>query len=88
MVLTVPVERISDEARQVDVRKGLLALVRLLATILVGIPYVLGWSLGKLCLGAAWSLNTVWHGLTMLWAAAVTGWRDARRPRPEGGTHE
>lgn len=77
MVLTVPVERISSEARQVDVGKGLLALVRLLATILVGIPYV-----------AAWSLSKLWLGVTMLWAAAVTGWRDARRPRAEGGTHE
>lgn len=75
--MTVPLERIEGEARQLDVRKGLLAAVRLLATILVGIPYV-----------AAWLLSKLWLGITMLWAAAVTGWRDARRPRTEGGANE
>ncbi|MEU4578941.1 hypothetical protein [Nonomuraea sp. NPDC023979] len=75
MALTVPLERIEGKARQLDVRKGLLAVARLLATVLVGIPYV-----------AAWSLSKLWLGVTMLWAAAVTGWRDARRPRAEGGS--
>lgn len=75
MALTVPLDRISGEARKLDVRKGVLAVVRLLATVLVGLPYV-----------AAWSLSKAWLGVTMLWAAAVTGWRDARRPRAEGGS--
>lgn len=73
--MTVPLDRISGEARKLDVRKAALAVVRLLATFLVGIPYAAAWLLGKL-----------WLGVTMLWAAAVTGWRDARRPRVEGGS--
>jgi hypothetical protein len=75
MALTVPLDRITGEARRVDARKAALAVVRLLATVLVGIPYVVAWSLSK-----------AWLGLTMLWAAAVTGWRDARRPRAEAGS--
>lgn len=75
MALTVPLDRISSEAHRLDVRKGVLALVRLMATIVVGIPYVLGWSLRKL-----------WLGLTMLWVAAAEGWREAGRSRaPKGG---
>jgi hypothetical protein len=78
MALTVPLERIQGEARKLDVRKGALAMVRLLATILVGIPYV-----------AAWLLSKAWLGLSMLAAAAVAGWQDAGRPRTaEGGPHE
>lgn len=77
MALTVPMERIAGEARRVDVAKAAPAVGRLLATILVAVPYV-----------TAWSLSKAWIGVTMLWAAAVTGWRDARRPRAEGGTHE
>jgi len=75
MALTVPLERISREARRVDVRKGFLALARLLATLVVGIPYV-----------AAWLLSKAWLGLSMLWAAAVAGWRDAAGSGAEGGS--
>lgn len=73
--MTVPLERIGGEARKVDVRKGLLAVARVVATVLVGIPYV-----------AAWSLSKVWLALSMLWVAAVTGWQDARRPPAPGGS--
>jgi hypothetical protein len=73
--LTIPVERISEKARRkVDVRGGLRRAVRLLATILLGIPYVLGWS-----------ARTLWLGLTMLWVATAEGWRDAGRARPAKG---
>ena len=85
MALTVPLEQIESRARQLDVRKGMLGLVRLLATIAIGIPYVLSWSLAKTLLGAVWVLSKIWLGVTMLWAAAVMGWRDARRPRAEDG---
>ena len=67
MALSVPLDRISGEARKLDARRGVLAVVRLLATILVGIPYVLGWSASK-----------VWLGLTIAWVAVGEGWRDAR----------
>ncbi|HEY9375025.1 hypothetical protein [Streptomyces sp.] len=67
MALTVPLDRISSEAHKADVRKGVLAVLRLLATILIGIPYVLGWSASK-----------VWLGLTIAWVAVGEGWRDAR----------
>ncbi|MGP4092943.1 hypothetical protein [Nonomuraea sp. KM90] len=75
MALTVPLERITQEARRVDVRKGLLALLRVLGTLALAIPY-----------GVAWCLRTLVLGATMLWVAAVAGWRDAGRPRAEGGS--
>lgn len=68
----VPVRRISMKARQIDVAEALLtavvAVLRLVGTILVGIPY---W--------AFWSLSKAWLGVTLLGTAAVEGWRDARR---------
>ncbi|MGR6922566.1 hypothetical protein ACU635_50645 [[Actinomadura] parvosata] len=75
MALSVPLERITREARRVDVRKGVLALLRLLGTLVLGVPYVIAWCLRTLVLCA-----------TMLWVAAVAGWRDAGRPRAEGGS--
>ncbi|MEV0994647.1 hypothetical protein [Nonomuraea sp. NPDC050202] len=77
MALTVPLERITDEARRREFGKGLLALVRLLGTLVLGIPYVI-----------AWCLRTVVLGVTMLWVAAMAGWRDAGRPRAKGGASE
>jgi hypothetical protein len=77
MALTVPLERITQEARRADVRKGLLALVRLLGTLVLGVPYVI-----------AWCLRTVVLGVTLLWVAAVAGWRDASRPRVKGNPGE
>lgn len=86
MALTVPLERISSEARRVDVRPGLLALARLLATLVVGVPYVAAWLVSKAWRAGAWVLGVAWLGLSMLWAAAVAGWRDAARPGAEGGS--
>jgi hypothetical protein len=74
VALTIPVERISERARRVDVRKGLLAVARLLAAVLVGIPYVLGWTISK-----------VWLGLTIAWVAFGEGWRDAGQARAAKG---
>ncbi|RBQ21603.1 hypothetical protein DP939_02520 [Spongiactinospora rosea] len=74
MTLTIPVERISHEARRRDVRAGLRRLVRALATLLVGVPYVLGWAAGRL-----------WLGLTIAWVAAGEGWREGRRSHPGAG---
>ncbi|MEV1245100.1 hypothetical protein [Nonomuraea sp. NPDC049750] len=76
MALTVPLERITSEARRVDVRKGMLALLRLLGTLVLAVPY-----------GIAWTLRTVVLGATMLWVAAAAGWRDAGRPRAKGGSN-
>jgi hypothetical protein len=70
MALTVQLERIEGEARKVDVRKGLLALARLVGTLVLAVPY-----------GVAWCLRMLVLGVTMLWVAAATGWRDAGRPR-------
>ncbi|MEV0616184.1 hypothetical protein AB0I81_22915 [Nonomuraea sp. NPDC050404] len=77
MALTVPLERITQEARRVDVRKGLLALVRLLGNLVLGVPYVV-----------AWCLRTLVLGVTLLWIAAANGWRDAGEPRAKGGSGE
>jgi hypothetical protein len=73
--LTIPVERISERARRhVDLRGGLRVVVRLLASVLLGMPYVLGWS-----------VRALWLGLTMLYVAAAEGWRDAGRSRAAKG---
>lgn len=72
--LTIPVDRISERARQASLRKGMLAAARLLAAFLVGIPYALGWTVSKL-----------WLGLTIAWVAAGEGWRDAARSRSARG---
>lgn len=69
----VPVERISAKARQFDVGGLFLALLRLVGTVLVGIPYVLGWTVSK-----------VWLGAALLGTALAEGWRDARRPAGGG----
>lgn len=68
--LTIPLERIDAEARKLDPQKALVALVRLLGTLLLAVPYVLGWALRK-----------AWLGLTLLWTAAVVGWQEAGTPR-------
>ncbi|MFG3439922.1 hypothetical protein ACGF0J_21965 [Nonomuraea sp. NPDC047897] len=75
MALSMPLERVTQEARRVDVRKGLIALLRVLGTLVLAIPY-----------GIAWCLRTLLLGATMLWVAAVAGWTDASRTRREGGT--
>ncbi|WP_405149451.1 hypothetical protein OG589_14575 [Sphaerisporangium sp. NBC_01403] len=80
MVLTIPVEQIQGEARarKVDVRKALLTVGRALLTVLLGVPYVLGWALRKVWM----VLVTV---VTILGTAAAVGWRDAARPRAKSG---
>lgn len=81
MVLTIPVEQIQVEARarHVDVRKVLLTVGRVLLTLLLGAPYVLGWTLRK-----AW-IAVVTVG-AMLGTAAAVGWREAGGPgAAEGG---
>lgn len=61
--LTIPLERISTEARKVD-------LARVLLTILLTVPYVLGWIARK-----------TWLLLVFLWSAAKVGWQDAGSPK-------
>lgn len=68
--LTIPLERIDAEARKLDPQKALAALARLLGTLLLAVPYVLGWTLRK-----------AWLGLTLLWTAAVLGWQEAGAPQ-------
>lgn len=70
MVLSIPVEQIRAEARQVDVRKALLAVVRVVWTVILALPYAAGWTLRK-----------VWIGLAMLGTAAAVGWSEAGRAR-------
>lgn len=72
-VPAIPVGRISAKARQIDVAKMLLAILRLIGTVLVGIPYLVGWALSK-----------AWLAVTLLWTAAAEGWRDARRGVGDG----
>ena len=68
--LMIPLERINAEARTLDPAKALVALARLVGTLLLAIPYVLGWTLRK-----------AWMGLTLLWTAAVIGWQEAGHPK-------
>lgn len=77
MALTVPIEAIAREARRVDLRKGGLALLRVVGTLLLAIPY-----------GIAWTLRMIVLGVTMLRVAAVAGWRDAGRARAKDAASE
>jgi hypothetical protein len=61
--LAIPVERINTEARQLD--PATVAL-----TVLLFVPFVLGWTTRK-----------VWMVLAWLWTAVVVGWQEAGRPR-------
>ncbi|MEV4180194.1 hypothetical protein AB0J28_01945 [Streptosporangium canum] len=73
--LMIPLERINAEARTLDPAKVLMVLARLVGTVLLAIPYALGWALRKM-----------WMGLALVWTAAVLGWREAARsPHDDGG---
>lgn len=62
MVLSIPVERIQAEARQLDPVKVLLTLIAV-------IPFALGWSLGKAWLAVAW----LWTAGRVGWQEARLG---------------
>lgn len=68
-----PVERISAKARQIDVAKLVLGVLRLIGTVLVGVPFLAGWVLSK-----------TWLGIALLGTAAAEGWREARRAKGGG----
>jgi hypothetical protein len=76
VALTIPVGEIQAEAhaQRIDVRGALLRAVRVLVTLLLAVPYVLGWTVRKVVLG-----------VVMLGTAAAVGWREAGRPRPAEG---
>lgn len=62
----LPVEQITADAKTVDAGRVLLSL-------LAAIPFVLGWTAGKIVLVVAW-----------VCLAIKAGWLDARRPRASG----
>lgn len=64
MALTVPIEAIEARAVKADPRKASL-------TVLLFIPFLLGWLLRK-----------AWMTLVYLWSAAAAGWQEAGQPRP------
>lgn len=70
MALTVPLRRIEERAVKADPRKVLL-------TLLLIVPFMLGWIVRK-----------VWMALVYLWSAVVAGWQDAGRPRVTEGSAE
>mgnify|MGYP006976779523 CR=1 FL=1 len=68
MALTVPLDRIEERTRTADPRRVLL-------TLLLVVPFVLGWLACK-----------TWLAMVYLWSAVVAGWQAAARPRvSEGG---
>jgi len=68
VAVTVPIERIEERARSADPRRVLL-------TVLLFVPFALGWLARK-----------VWMALVYVWSAVVAGWQEAARPRAgEGG---
>ena len=60
----VPVDRITVEARQVEIGRTLL-------TLLAGLFFVLGWLAAKL-------VNVVWFAVAWSWTAAKVGWKEGR----------
>lgn len=63
-MLTIPVERIEQRARQARPGKALL-------TLLVTVPFAVGWAARK-----------VWLGAAFMWLAVGTGWREAGDAAP------
>lgn len=65
MALTMPIDRIEERARKADPRRAAL-------TVLLLVPFVLGWAARK-----------TWMALVYVWSAVVAGWQEAARPRAE-----
>jgi hypothetical protein len=65
----VPVDRIGEQAKPVD-------LGRLLMLAVVGVFYLLGFVTRKLLIGVGWAVGWAW-------TAARTGWQDAAVPAEE-----
>jgi len=71
-VVEVPLDRITAEARQVDV-------VRTLLTILAALLFAIGWL-------AARTLGVLWISLAWSATAVKVGWVEGRTPKhPESG---
>lgn len=68
----IPVDRITSEAREMQ-------LGRTLVTLLAGVFYVLGWLAAK-------AVGAVWGAVSWCVAATKVGWMDARRPVDRGGS--
>lgn len=62
-------EQVREESRQLDP-------VKVVLTLLMVVPFVCGWTIGKLTRG-------IWLVLAWTWTAAVVGWRTAQSPRAE-----
>lgn len=58
-------DQVREESRQLDP-------VKVILTLLMVVPFVLGWIASQVCRGS-------WTVLAWLWTAAVVGWRTARR---------
>lgn len=69
--------RISGVADQVREESKTLDPAKVALTLLMVVPFVLGWLVG-LVFRAAWSV------LAWVWTAAVVGFRTARPKAPEG----
>lgn len=63
MALTLPIERIEERARAADPRRVLL-------TVLLAVPFVLGWLAGR-----------AWLALAYVWSAVIAGWQAATARR-------
>lgn len=63
-------DEIRAEARNLDP-------VRVLLTVLMVVPFVLGWLAGQ-------AARAVWVVGSFVWVSAVVGWRVARRSAGEG----
>lgn len=68
MLDRVPVQRITTEAREVHFRRTAL-------TLLAGLFWSLGWSVGK-------AFTAVWLALAFVAVAVRIGWSDARPTSP------
>jgi hypothetical protein len=68
MLDRVPVQRITTEAREIHFRRTAL-------TLLAGLFWLLGWSVGK-------AFTAVWLALAFVAVAVRIGWSDARPTSP------
>jgi hypothetical protein len=70
----VPLERISEEAKQVDVGRAVL-------TAIAAVLFAIGWISGKVFTIVAQILVYVIRGVAWSAVAVKLGWTEARKPR-------
>lgn len=71
--MTTLLMRAGAVADEVRAEAAKIDPVKVAVTLLMVVPFVLGWLAAK-------TVRAVWAAVSWLWAAAVVGWRTASQP--------